>query len=169
MGSVEGEGVTVERGVKGIGGDRGKSRDEGSVWGVLFLPLSFLVFLVLGAGDTQEGSDEEEDAERRVPVCQRRGAPRALKVLRPKASKVRPNNRWFATPLRKSAERQDEGGTCRVEATPCRSWSRCPNAVARERGGNLRTRVAVSWGIPWIYPRDRARRKVEREGEPKQR
>ena len=56
-----------------------------------------------------------------------------------------------------------------MEATPCRSWSRCPNAVARERGGNLRTRVAVSWGIPWIYPRDRARRKVEREGEPKQR
>ena len=36
--------------------------------------------------------------------------------------------------------------------------------MARERGGNLRTRVAVSWGIPWIYPRDRARRKVEREG-----
>ena len=137
--------------------------------GVLFLPLSFLVFLILGAGDTQGGSDEEEDAERRVPVCQTRGAPRALKVLRPNSSKVRPNNRWFATPLRKSAERQDEGGTRRVEATPCRSWSRCPNAVARERGGNLRTRVAVSWGIPWIYPRDRARRKVEREGEPKQR
>ena len=32
---------------------------------VLFLPLSFLVFLVLGAGDTQEGSDGEEDAETR--------------------------------------------------------------------------------------------------------
>ena len=31
LGSVEGEGVTVERGVKGIGGDRGKSRDEGPV------------------------------------------------------------------------------------------------------------------------------------------
>jgi len=31
--------------------------------GVLFLPLSFRVFLVLGAGDTQEGSDGEEDAE----------------------------------------------------------------------------------------------------------
>ena len=33
----------------------------------------------------------------------------------------------------------------------------------------MRTRVGGSWGIPWIYPRDRARRKVEREGEPKQR
>ena len=33
----------------------------------------------------------------------------------------------------------------------------------------MRTRVVVSWGIPWIYPRDRARRKVEMEGEPKQR
>ena len=31
--------------------------------GVLFLPLSFLVFLVLGAGDTQEGSDGEENSE----------------------------------------------------------------------------------------------------------
>ncbi len=31
LGSVEDEGVTVERGVKGIGGDRGKSRDEGTV------------------------------------------------------------------------------------------------------------------------------------------
>ncbi len=30
LGSGEGEGVTVERGVKGIGGDRGKSGDEGS-------------------------------------------------------------------------------------------------------------------------------------------
>ena len=133
--------------------------------GVLLVPLSFLVFLVCG----EELGSGGEDRERRVPACQTRGAPRALKVLRPNSSKVRPNNRWFATPLRKSAERQDEGGTCRVEATPCRSWSRCQNAVARERGGNLRTRVAVSWGIPWIYPRDRARRKVEREGEPKQR
>jgi hypothetical protein len=39
----------------------------------------------------------------------------------------------------------------------------------RERGGNLRTRVEVSRGIPWIYPRERVRRKVERKGEPKQR
>jgi hypothetical protein len=41
------------------------------------------------------------------------------------------------------------------------SWSRWPNAVERERGRKLRTRVAVSWEIPRIYPRDRARRKVE--------
>jgi hypothetical protein len=27
--------------------------------------------------------------------------------------------------------------------------------------------VWVKRGIPWIYPRERARRKVEREGEPK--
>jgi len=31
----------------------------------------------------------------------------------------------------------------------------------------LRTRVWVKRGIPWIYPRDKARKKVEREGEPK--
>ncbi len=36
--------------------------------------------------------------------------------------------------------------------------------MARERGGNLRTRVAVSLGIPWMYPRDRTRRKVEMGG-----
>ena len=36
--------------------------------------------------------------------------------------------------------------------------------MARERGGNLRTRVAVSLGIPWMYPRDKARRKVEMGG-----
>ena len=59
------------------------------------------------------------------------------------------------------------GGVLRVDATPCRKVLRCPYAVARERGGNLRTRVWVSRGIPWIYPRERARRKVEREGEPK--
>jgi hypothetical protein len=39
--------------------------------------------------------------------------------------------------------------------------------VESERGGNLRTRVEVSRGIPWIYPRETAQRKVEREGEPK--
>ncbi len=39
--------------------------------------------------------------------------------------------------------------------------------MARERVGNLRTRVAVSLGIPWMYPRDKARRKVEMGGEPK--
>ncbi len=39
----------------------------------------------------------------------------------------------------------------------------------RREGTCERVRVAVSLGIPWIYPRDRARRKVDREGEPKQR
>ena len=57
-------------------------------------------------------------------------------------------------------DRQVGGGTLRVEA------------VARDRGGNLRTSLGVSRGIPWIYPvwglvgesrypRERARRKVE--------
>ncbi len=36
-------------------------------------------------------------------------------------------------------------------------------------GGNVRTRVAVSLGIPWMYPRDKARMKVEMGGEPKER
>ncbi len=57
------------------------------------------------------------------------------------------------------------------------AWTRClalagrgdQKAVERERGGNLRTRVEVSRGIPWIYPREKARRKVDREGDPKQR
>jgi hypothetical protein len=130
--SVEGERVVVEGGVKGIGGDRGKFRDEGSVWwGSLFAFVLFcLVFLVLEEEDTQEGSDEEENSERRG-----------------------------------EAARQDGGGILLVEAVPCRSWSRRPNAVKREREGNLRMRVAVSLGIPWIYPWDKARRKVE----PKQR
>ncbi len=39
----------------------------------------------------------------------------------------------------------------------------------RERGGNLRTREAVSVRIPWMKPRERARVKVEIEGEPKAR
>ena len=66
-----------------------------------------------------------------------------------------------------AAARQVGGGVLRVDATPCLKVSRCPYAVARERGGNLRTRVWVKRGIPWMYPRERARRKVEREGEPK--
>ena len=33
----------------------------------------------------------------------------------------------------------------------------------------MRTRVAVSLGIPWMYPRDKARMKVEIGGEPKER
>ena len=70
---------------------------------------------------------------------------------------------------RLSTKRQVRGGRRRVEATPLRRVSRCPKAVARDRGGNLRTRVWVKRGIPWIYPRERARRKEDREGEPKQR
>ena len=84
------------------------------------VPLSFLVFLVFGFKLGSGG----EDRERRVPVCQTRGVPRALKVLRPNSSKVRPNNRWFARCQSASDERQDEGGTRRVDATPFRSWSR---------------------------------------------
>ena len=33
----------------------------------------------------------------------------------------------------------------------------------------MRTREAVNWGIPWMNPRERARVKVEIEGEPKAR
>jgi hypothetical protein len=50
LGSVEGEGVTVERGVKGIGGDRSKSRDEGSVWGA-----SLFAFVVSGLSGLDDG------------------------------------------------------------------------------------------------------------------
>ena len=41
--------------------------------GVLFLPLSFLVFLVLGAGDTREWSEEEEDSEGREEAVRQEG------------------------------------------------------------------------------------------------
>ena len=41
--------------------------------GVLFLPLSFLVFLVLGAGDTQEWSEEEENSEGREEAARQEG------------------------------------------------------------------------------------------------
>ena len=70
---------------------------------------------------------------------------------------------------RRVEERQDEGGTRRVDAMPFRSWARGLKAVERERGGNLRTRGAVRVGIPWINPRAMARVKVEMEGEPKER
>ena len=66
-----------------------------------------------------------------------------------------------------AAARQVGGGVLRVDATPCRRVSRCPYAVAREIGGNFRAMVWVKREIPWIYPRERARRKVEIEGEPK--
>jgi hypothetical protein len=52
---------------------------------------------------------------------------------------------------------------------PFRRVFRWPKAVARDRSGNLRTSLGVSRGIPWIYPQERARRKVEIDGEPKQR
>ena len=49
-----------------------------------------------------------------------------------------------------ATERQVGGGLLRVDATPWRKVSRWPYAVARERGGNLRTRVGVKSGIPWM-------------------
>ncbi len=63
-----------------------------------------------------------------------------------------------------ATERQVGRRVLRMDATPCLKVSRCPYAVARERGGNFRSMVWVNKGIPWIYPRERARRKVEREG-----
>ena len=59
------------------------------------------------------------------------------------------------------AERQEGGGVLRVDATPCRKVSRCPYAVARERGGNLRAMVWVNRGIPWI---EGAKKSGERGG-----
>ncbi len=41
------------------------------------------------------------------------------------------------------AERQVNGRVLRVNVTPWRKVLRCPYAVARERGGNFRTRVGV--------------------------
>ena len=59
--------------------------------------------------EKQDGRGRETGAPAELPaVRQTRGAPRALKVLRPNSSKVRPNNRWFASPLRNAAERQEE-------------------------------------------------------------
>jgi hypothetical protein len=65
--------------------------------------------------------------------------------------------------------RHVEGGERVVDAIPCRSVSRCPKAVERDRGGNLRRREVVRSGIPWMNPRDRAFINVVREGEPKAR
>ena len=42
-----------------------------------------------------------------------------------------------------------------------------PVCCGKGERGKLPTMVGVKRGIPWIYPRERARRKVEREGEPK--
>ena len=55
LGSVEGEGVSVERGVKGIGGDRGKSRDEGSVWGGSLFAFVVSCLSCLGGGRHARG------------------------------------------------------------------------------------------------------------------
>ena len=55
FGSVEGEGVSVERGVKGIGGDRGKSRDEGSVWGGSLFAFVVSCLSCLGGGRHARG------------------------------------------------------------------------------------------------------------------
>ncbi len=66
-------------------------------------------------------------------------------------------------------ERQIGESNFRVEAMPFRRVSRWSKAVARDRGGNLRTSLGVSRAIPWIYSRERAQRKVEIGGEPKQR
>ena len=71
--------------------------------------------------------------------------------------------------LARGKARIEDGKERREEARFFRSMSRCPNAVWGERGGDLRTREAVSWGIPWMNPRERARVKVEIEGEPKAR
>ncbi len=65
--------------------------------------------------------------------------------------------------------RHVEGGESAVDAMPWRSVSRCPKAVKRERGGNLRRREVVRAGIPWMNPRERTRMNVVREGEPKAR
>jgi hypothetical protein len=57
----------------------------------------------------------------------------------------------------------------RVEAMPRLRVLRCPKEVERERGGNFRTREGVKSGILRMNPRDKARIKVEREGDPKAR
>ena len=66
--------------------------------------------------------------------------------------------------------RQEAGGPfLRVEVIPLRRVSRCPKEVDRESGGYLATSLGVSRGIPWMKPSFNARRKVEREGDPKAR
>ena len=82
-------------------------------------------------------------------------------------SVIRVGEAWIRGGNRGEKSIGSDRETLRVDATPWRKVSRCPYAVARERGGNFRAMVGVKRGIPWIYPRERARRKVEREGEPK--
>ena len=71
LGSVEGEGVTVERGVKGIGGDRGKSGDEGSVWGGSL--FAFVVSCLSGLG----GGGHARRVRRRRGLREDRGSSEA--------------------------------------------------------------------------------------------
>ena len=67
----------------------------------------------------------------------------------------------------KTGPRRVEGVGFRVEAIPRRRVSKWPREVDIDSWRNLRTRERVNWGSPWIKPRVRARKKVEREGEPK--
>ncbi len=71
LGSVEGKGVTVERGVKGIGGDRGKSRDEGWVWGSSL--FAFIVSCLSGLG----GGGHTRGVRRRRGLREKRGSSEA--------------------------------------------------------------------------------------------
>ena len=74
------------------------------------------------------------------------------------------------TDMLDTGPRQEAGGSfLRVEAIPFRRVSRCPNEVDRDSGGYLATSLGVRRGIPWMKPSFNARRKVEREGEPKAR
>ena len=122
LGSVEGERVAVEGGVKGIGGDRGKLRDEGAVGRG---SLCAFVFPGLPGRGKERGSSEAG---------------------------------W--------------GGESVV-------WTRCLASAGRGDQKLWRERGEGTCGLGWrlvgdpvdisIYPRERARRKVESEGEPKQR
>ena len=64
MGPVEGEGVAVEGGVKGIGRDRGKLGDEGAVgWGSF---CAFVFPALPGRGKERESSEAGWGGIRRV-------------------------------------------------------------------------------------------------------
>ncbi len=132
MRSVEDEGVAVEGGVKGIGGDRGKLRDEGSVWWVSLFAFAFSGLSGLGGGGHARGV-------RQRGLGKERGSREAG---------------WGGDP--------SGGGNALPQLVVTkRCGEREGRKLANEGGGQL--------GIPWIYPGDRARRKVERERESKQR
>ncbi len=71
LGSVEGERVTVKRGVKGISGDRDKSRDEGSVWGGYL--FAFILSCLFGLG----GGGHARGVRRRRGLGEERGSSEA--------------------------------------------------------------------------------------------